>query len=247
MYQPKRLILLLFLLAPFSANAVIISGTGGTGSDATLAGGTLIDFESTAPGQYASITINDVTFTDPGGDEFDIDGDYAGNFNTRGTQSMSNDFDQFPDQFRFDFAAPVRAFGFNWGASDNDWTMDVYDGTDSLLETHTLTKVRRSNAGDYFGAGTDTVGTSISYVILTDLKDRRPLGDYVFIDDFRYVFPDPDDPIVIPEPDIPDEPVIIDPSIPPLPGRITPIPEPGIIALFGLGLAGLGFARRRKA
>ena len=28
---------------------------------------------------------------------------------------------------------------------------------------------------------------------------------------------------------------------------IRPVPEPGTLAIFGLGLAGLGFARRRKA
>jgi len=33
----------------------------------------------------------------------------------------------------------------------------------------------------------------------------------------------------------------------PIPGGGTAIPEPGTLALFGLGLAGLGFARRRKA
>ncbi len=199
-------------LAPFTANAVFISGVGGTGTDATLAGGTLIDFESTAAGQYASITINGVTFSDPGGDVLDIDSDFAGFFNTRGEQSMSNDFDFIPDQFRFDFAGLVSAFGFNWGASDNDWRMDVY-GTSGLIESHILPKVFSSNSGDYFGAA----AAGISYVILTDLKDRIGMGDYVFIDDFRWV------------------------------GDEMEISEPGTLALLGIGLFVAGLARFRKA
>ena len=199
-------------LAPFTANAVFISGVGGTGTDATLAGGTLIDFESTAAGQYASITINGVTFSDPGGDVLDIDSDFAGFFNTRGEQSMSNDFDFIPDQFRFDFSGLVSAFGFNWGASDNDWRMDVY-GTGGLIESHILPKVFSSNSGDYFGAA----ASGISYVILTDLKDRISMGDYVFIDDFRWV------------------------------GDEMEISEPGALTLLGIGLFVLVLARLRKA
>jgi hypothetical protein len=204
-----KLLIPILLLAPFTANAAFISGTGDTGSNATLAGGTLIDFESTAAGQYASITINGVTFTDPGGDVLDIDGDFAGQFNTRGTQSMSNDFDLVPDQFRFDFAGLASAFGFNWGAADNQWQMDVY-GTGGLIESHVLSAVFGSNAGDYFGAAV----AGISHVILTDLKDNIAGGDYVFIDDFRYV---------------------------------AAVPEPGILALLGIGLFGMGLARRKKA
>jgi len=30
-------------------------------------------------------------------------------------------------------------------------------------------------------------------------------------------------------------------------GPVNPVPEPGTLALFGLGLAGLGFAQRRKS
>jgi hypothetical protein len=181
MKRTKTIILasLAVLLSPIAAQATLISGTGDTGSNATLAAGTLIDFEATAAGQYASITINGVTISVPGVDLLDIDGDFAGSFNTRGTQSLSNDFDGLPVQFRFDFVGLVNAFGFNWGASDVVWQMDVY-GTGGLIESHDIGAVSNSNAGDYFGAS----AAGISYAILTSAAGST---DYVFIDDFRYV------------------------------------------------------------
>lgn len=82
---------------------------------------------------------------------------------------------------RFDFASPVSAFAFNWGAADNYWGLDVYSSGDSLLGTYSVPPTVASNAGEYFGFA----ASGISYAILTDLKDIFSY-DYVFIDNFTY-------------------------------------------------------------
>lgn len=170
--------LAMLLSAATSARATPISGFGDPLLDAALIGGTQEGFDAVASGQYASLTLGNVTYVGIGA-SFDIDADFNGQFNTTGGQSMSNDFDFFPDAFRFNFAAPVNAFAFNWGAADNTWLLQAFDSGNNLLESFFVPGTFFSNAGEYFGIAT----AGISYAIITDQKNNQP-GDYVFIDRF---------------------------------------------------------------
>lgn len=170
------------LSAAAAVTAVPLSGIGGAQTDAALAGGTTIDFDSGPTGNFASITFGNVTFSGIGAD-ITIGSDFNGSFNTRGTNSLLTGFDLDPDAMRIDFASAVDAFGFNWGAADNHWVMSAFDSSDNLIEDLTIAPVFGSNSGDYFGIA----AAGISYVTLVDQLDRFSNGDYVFIDDFTYV------------------------------------------------------------
>jgi hypothetical protein len=172
-------ILAAVLLAASPASAATIIGFGDPLSDPALAGGTQQGFDSVADGDYASITLGDVTYI--GVDApLTIGPDFNGDFNTTGGKSLFTGFDLIPHQFRFDFAVPLDAFAFNWGASDNVFTLNAYGSADELLATLAIPATTGSNAGDYFGLAAE----GMSYAILTDTFDIFQDGDFVFIDRF---------------------------------------------------------------
>jgi hypothetical protein len=179
------------LAAATSVQAAPIVGLGDPLTDPTLVAGTQQGFDAVAPGQYNSLPLGNVTYI--GVDApLTIGPDFNGSFNTTGGQSMFNDFDLIPAEFRFNFAAPINAFAFNWGAADNTWTLRAFNSLDVLLEAFTVPAVFSSNAGEYYGIAT----AGISYATLTDDKNNIAEGDYVFIDRFTTS----DATVVAPEP-----------------------------------------------
>ncbi len=193
------------IIVPSLSAATPILGQGLPTDNANLSAGTVIDFESTGVVNTPSLSISGVTFT--GDTNIEVDSDYAGGYNTRGTYHMTN-HGSGPDLFRFDFDAPVDAFAFLWGAADVNWTLSAFSGA-SLLETLTINPTRASNAGDYFGIAS----SGITHATMVNNGGY----DYVFIDNFTYS------------------------------AGATAVPEPASLALLGLGLAGIGFARRKKS
>jgi hypothetical protein len=196
-------------------------------SDPALAGATIQDFETSTLGNYVShsfggftITAQNTAHDTPA--SFDIATDFAGSYNTRGLQHVSNFGNEF-QSLRFDFAAATSAFGFLFGASDSTWTLDAYNSSNILLDTYTIPATGASNAGDFFGlSGLN----GASYATLIQNEDGFytnciPAGfgcvDYVFVDNFTYKS-----------------------------GTITTVPEPFTLSLFGTGLAGAVAMRRRK-
>lgn len=182
------------LAATTPADAVLLSGVGDPILDPALSGGTTIAFDATTPGNYSSLTIGNVTFI--GVDApFTIGADFNGSFNTSGGQSLFNGSDLVPAQLRVNFATPVDAFAFNWGAADNQWLLSAFDAANNLLEATLIPAVFSSNAGDFFGVA----AAEIAFFTLVDQKNSAVNGDFVFIDGFTYRVGE-DGPIPVSEP-----------------------------------------------
>jgi hypothetical protein len=163
-----------------TANASLLVGTGGSITAPALSGGTLVNFDAGPTGIFTTLVFGDLTVT--GVDApFTLGPDYNGQYNTRGTYSVYNDFDYVPTSFRFDFAAPVQAFGFNWGAADGgQWVLSAFDSGGALIESHSVASTWDSNAGDYIGIAAN----NIAYATISETTNY---GDYVFVDEFVYV------------------------------------------------------------
>jgi len=147
-------------------------------ADPALFGATVIDFESQTLGTYLSLAIGGVTFT---ADDYHlrIGNEYAGQYNNPG-RSLDNGVygDMGFSSMTVSFASTVSAFGFNWGASDEQWLLTAYDASDNLLESYSLPITYASNNGDFVGLAVN----GIDHAVLSGSS-----GDWIFVDNFAYV------------------------------------------------------------
>lgn len=158
--------------------AAPITGTGGDPlTDPALSGGVQNGFETgPALGSYSSFSDGFVTYSGVGGN-IRVDSQYAGQYNGRDAFYLQNDAG-LTNGWRFDFANPVSAFAFNWGAASSTWILTAFDSSDSILETLNLPAYGGSNAGEFLGIS----ASGISYATLTG----SVVGDHVFVDNFTY-------------------------------------------------------------
>ena len=189
-------------------------------SDPSLTGATVQDFESAPLGTYTSHSFGSLTVTalpsTYGTTDFSIATDYAGSYNTRGAQHISNEGSEF-QALRLDFGSSVSAFGFLFGASDSTWILNAYSAGNTLLDTRSIPATTTSNAGDFFGLSGLAGAT---YATLTQVQDGiYSTGgvDYVFVDNVTYAG-----------------------------GSVAAVPEPGTYAMMLAGLAVVGGVVRRK-
>lgn len=197
-------------LALLVGNAVAtpVSGTDGVGTP-TIAGQTgIANFDSIPLATRSSVTSGAVTVSGIGG-SIRVANDYPGQYNGRGAAYLDND-QGATSGFRFDFASIVNAFAFNFGASDEIWTLTAFDASGHIIESVRAPVTNGSNAGDYIGLA----DPGIKYATLT-----TSFNDWVFVDNFVYAA------------------ALV---------RSSAVPEPGSIALIGLGIAGVVGMRRRK-
>src|SRR6056297_268355 len=161
------------LVAPAVAQAQSITGLGSPLD--VLPGGTVVDFDTIAAGQYNSATFGDLTIVSTGG--FTINSNFSGSYNTSG-QSINNNSGGSND-FRFNFSSEVSGLAFNFGASDVIWTLVAFDAANNALGSTTIDPTQGSNAGEYFGVNAN----SISYATLT----AQGGGDWVFVDNLTFL------------------------------------------------------------
>jgi hypothetical protein len=122
-------------------------------------------------------------------------------------------------EITFTFSTPINAFGIDVFdlGTDGPTTFTVALLSDSMGYNLPDTDIRGLKS--FFGV-VDTA-TTFSTVILTNSDS----GDYIELDNVQY---GKNAELVLQSP-------------------ANDVPEPGTLALFGIGLAGLGFARRRRA
>ena len=142
------------------------------GAAALFPGQPVITFDSATPGVYSTYTSNGVTFTSDSGAMY-IDSDFAGGYNTFGNSLHNCYCDNSFGTLNMAFDEPVSGVGFFWGASDDQWTLSVYNASDTLIKSDLLPITYGSNAGDFVGI----MDPGIALAVLSG-----PSGDYVFVD-----------------------------------------------------------------
>ena len=177
----------------------------------------LINFESAPLGAFSSLAIGaGVTASGLGytgaATHSIIGGDRCGSvcgFNT--TTSGRKYLDIDANFITLSFASPIQAFGaYITGLQLAGETVNFSDGT-----SQTLTLQNFGSGAQFFGF-TDA-GTSISSIVFDTRNPSNGLGDFIGLDDIRFVAAGP-----------------------------SSVPEPGTMALLGLGIAGLALRRRKQ-
>lgn len=172
----KNVLALTALLAFGGAQAGPVLLTNG--GDASLAGATLMNFDSEALGSFNTRAFGaDVSFSSAG--PLFVQNTLSGYYGTSGRYITNQ---STPNPITIDFTGTVSSFGFTWGAADQPWTLQVFDAADHLLSTLNLA----AQSGSYTGfIGVDGGGAAIGSARLTANSGYG--YDYVTIDNFKYV------------------------------------------------------------
>jgi hypothetical protein len=147
------------------------------GDDPALIGSTVIDFNAESEAEFTSRTFGSfATFT--GVNPLYVESTFADQYGMTGNY-LSNQFNG--GAFTISFAKPVSAFGFNWGAADQPWTMSLFGANNNLLETIDIA----AQIDPYVGLIGGLNLSGITSVVFTDLSSYG--FDYILLDNLQYV------------------------------------------------------------
>ncbi|WP_298626251.1 PEP-CTERM sorting domain-containing protein [uncultured Zoogloea sp.] len=147
-------------------------------ADSSLAGAATLDFNAEPLGSFTSrIFSGAVTFSAI--DHLFVENTYAGLYAATGNY-LSNQTN--PNPTNIGFSAGVSAFGFNWGAADQPWVLEVFDTASNLIGSFNIPAQTDPYAGFI---GINGGGLTIGSARLTNQSDYG--YDYFLIDDFKFV------------------------------------------------------------
>lgn len=174
------------LITAFSCQAALITSA----ADAALAGGGTITFNDIALDNYSSLTTGGVTFSNadidrtPAIQGISVTDRYSPIAVPYSSNVLKYSTAVFPAPegtdvpralLRFDFSAPVTAFGFDLISSSYPISLTAFNAAGTLLETFAPTGGSASNV--YRGIATSE---EIAYAILGNYNGY----DYIIIDNF---------------------------------------------------------------
>lgn len=161
-----------FLAYGSTSSAQVLTGTSLPPPSAV--GDVVVNFDGLTPNSsFGSVVLNGITFSGVGGNL--VADNFPGLYNCQGPVCLGNNGGSTAS-FRFDFASPVNKFLFNYGATNQNWTLTAYNAGGQVLGTTQVSSINASNAGEYVGIQSNQ---GISYAIFTHSG-----GDWILIDNF---------------------------------------------------------------
>jgi hypothetical protein len=185
-------------------------------TDDALTGATIIRFEDITPGQYVSLTLENVTIStityyepDPTfTPQINVGNDVRQGKWVPPTDKYLDNLSAQGEDLYFDFATRVSAFGLQIGKTNAVQSLTAWDRAGNLIETVEVPDMTTwINPNGYFGIS--SLNGNISRVTL------NVTADPLYVDDVAYV-------------------------------EATPVPVPTTLLLMGSCLVGLAGARRNK-
>jgi hypothetical protein len=169
----KKLFALAAILASTFASATPVLLTNS--ADASLSGSSQVDFNAEAQGYFSSRTFGGgaVTFS-TSGTQLNIESTYSGYYASTGNYLANG---SGGNSFNLVFANPVSAFGFNWGAADQSWTMQLFNSANTLIgslniaaQTNPYAAFIGADGGGDLIKSVSMVQANYDYILLDNLK-----------------------------------------------------------------------------
>ena len=145
-------------------------------ADPTLSGSSVVDFNAEAQGYFSSRTFGGgaVTFS-TSGTQLNIENTYSGFYAATGNYLANG---AGGNSFNLVFANPVSAFGFNWGAADRSWTMNLFDAANVSIGSLNI-----AAQTDPYAA---FIGADGSGALIKTVEMVQAGYDYILLDDLKF-------------------------------------------------------------